>query len=302
MDINGVNWSGDFDGEEFELPVGKSHVCGCHWRCNDGEPDYILLFLHGLCNCVAFNANFLREIPNHKGAALATDHLGNGKSPGIRSYTTVWEIIEETKELIQYAAILYPSKPIFLMGHSLGGLAALTFALKHSTEVNMLAGIILHAPWLETTGILKQNIVMKSFLTISNLIYPSLQLDTGLDVRKSCYHDGYKEMVLQSPYVNKYITPYLLKSVFEAMNFCKDNDNLYPTGLHMLFIQGMIDNLVIPINNINWAKSMKERFPDTHIEVVDFKNGPHDTTKYDTRKSSLTKLFHFINTVISMKK
>ena len=150
MDISEVNWSGEFDGETFELPVNNSYVVGCHWRC-EGDAKYVLLFLHGLNNCVSFNCNFLREVPKHGGSAIASDHIGSGKSPGVNQYTSIEEICEETRQMIRYARVVYGDRvPIFLMGHSLGGLATLRFCLSHVTEVNMLSGVIAHAPWLDT--------------------------------------------------------------------------------------------------------------------------------------------------------
>lgn len=299
MDIEEVNWSDELDGENFELPLDNTHVHGCHWKCKDGEAKYVLLFLHGLCSTVGFNANLLREIPNHCGSALATDHIGSGHSPGSKSHTSIDQICRETTELIKYTTSLYPNTPIFLFGHSLGGLAACKFTLMHSPEVDKLAGLILHAPWLETTGGLKQSFVLKTFLSIASFVCPRLQLNTGLDVTKSVYHDRYKETVLNSPHINKAITPVLLKSVFEAMNYIKSNTHNFPKGLPLLFMQGMLDNLVNPVNNVAWAESVQNINGNDIVSIAKFEDGPHDITKFKTRKEALEKMFGFINHIIA---
>ena len=298
MDIEEVNWSGDFDGETFELSVNDGYVVGCHWRCKTLEkPKYVLLFLHGLVNCVSFNCNFLREIPNHDGAALATDHRGSGKSPGVNSYTTVDEICAETKQLIQYAQMLYKNIPIFLMGHSLGGLSALFFCMKHSTEVSMLKGVIAHAPWLDTKGF---NIspLFRNAIRLVSYILPKIQIPTGLKIENSNYPDEYKKMALGTGFAIMTMTPYLLNSVLDAMDFVNNNPKEFPSGLPMLFIQGTDDGCVKVDKNLKWAEEVAKLCGKDFIETKVIQNGPHDTTKYKTRKEALTSLFDFIERTI----
>ena len=149
MDINDVNWSCERDGELFEFESSGSTIRGCHWKCSK-DPKYVLLFLHGLCSNVEFNANFLRVFPTisekypqlnyESGAALATDHHGNGFSDG--TTTTVNEIITEACDLIKYTRSIYKDLPIFLMGHSLGGLSSLTESPRIHINDNLLEQFI----------------------------------------------------------------------------------------------------------------------------------------------------------------
>ena len=294
MDIEDVDWSGEFDGETFELPVNDSYVVGCHWRCESGEKaKYVILFLHGLANCVSFNCNFLREIPKHGGAALATDHIGSGKSPGVNSHTTVEEICEETKQLIQYAKMLYSDIPIFLMGHSLGGLSALTFCMRHSTELNILKGVIAHAPWLDTKG-LNMTPLLRCLIHYASVLLPKIQLPTGLKIENSCYPDAYKKMALDSGYAIMTMTPYLFNSVLNNMDFVLNNPELFPKNFPMLFIQGTDDGCVKVEKNLHWAETVTKLCGKEYIETKVIENGPHDTTKYKTRKEALETLFDFI--------
>ena len=230
MDISEVNWSGEFDGETFELPVNNSYVVGCHWRC-EGDAKYVLLFLHGLNNCVSFNCNFLREVPKHGGSAIASDHIGSGKSPGVNQYTSIEEICEETRQMIRYARVVYGDRvPIFLMGHSLGGLATLRFCLSHVTEVNMLSGVIAHAPWLDTGNALRPTPFLVSVVRLAAALAPRLQIPTGLKIENSCYPDAYKRMAISSGYAIMSMTPFLFNSVLSSMKFVKENRALFPAA------------------------------------------------------------------------
>ena len=299
MDIEDVNWSGEFDGETFELSVNDSYVVGCHWRCKNNEkPKYVLLFMHGLANCVSFNCNFLREIPNHNGSTLATDHKGSGKSPGVNSYTTIDEICEEIKQLIIYAKMLYKDVPIFLMGHSLGGLSALTFCMGHYTELNLLKGVIVHAPWLDTKG-LNITPLFRSIIKLASKFLPTLQLPTGLKIENSCYPDEYKKMALESGYAIMTMTPYLFNSVLNSMDFVLNNPDKFPKQFPMLFIQGTDDGCVKVEKNLKWAETITNLCGKEYIDTKIIENGPHDTTKYKTRREALETLFDFINKRIS---
>ena len=298
MDISEVDWSGEFDGETFELPVNNSYVVGCHWH-SEGETKYVIIFLHGLNNCVSFNCNFLREIPKHGGSAIASDHIGSGKSPGVNQYTSIEEICEETRQLIRYARVIYgPDVPIFLMGHSLGGLTVLNFCLSHVTEVNMLSGVIAHAPWLDTGKALRPTPFLVSVVRLAAAIVPRFQIPTGLKIENSCYPEAYKRMAISSGFAKMSMTPFLFNSVLSSMKFVKENRHLFPTGLPLLFIQGTDDGCVNVENNIEWAEEVIEKQgEDTKSELKIIEGGPHDTTKYKTRKESLTTLFEFIRKV-----
>ena len=73
-------------------------------------------------------------------ATLALDMRGRGKSEGERFYVeNVSEYVADVAGTIKIAKSRYPGKPVFLLGHSAGGVVSATYALDHQSE---LAGFI----------------------------------------------------------------------------------------------------------------------------------------------------------------
>jgi alpha-beta hydrolase superfamily lysophospholipase len=77
-------------------------------------------------------------------AVYALDHLGHGKSDGTREY--VERFADFTDTLATYYRMVagwQPGKPIFLLGHSMGGLIATTYLLDHQADFR---GAVISAP------------------------------------------------------------------------------------------------------------------------------------------------------------
>jgi len=73
-------------------------------------------------------------------AAYAVDLRGRGKSEGERFFVdNIGDYVADVHALIRLAKARYPELPLFLLGHSAGGVVSVTYALDHPGE---LAGLI----------------------------------------------------------------------------------------------------------------------------------------------------------------
>lgn len=82
-------------------------------------------------------------------AVYALDHHGHGKSQGARARISFDDAVADLDRLIDLAMERHPHKPVFLLGHSMGGAIALRYALAHEER---LAGLILSGPLVEVQG------------------------------------------------------------------------------------------------------------------------------------------------------
>jgi acylglycerol lipase len=73
-------------------------------------------------------------------AVYAVDLRGRGRSEGERFYVeNVAEYVSDVEALVRFAKSREPGLPLFLLGHSAGGVVSCTYALEHQAE---LAGLI----------------------------------------------------------------------------------------------------------------------------------------------------------------
>jgi acylglycerol lipase len=131
----------------------------------DGEVKAVVFLVHGLGeHCCRYENHVAYFVP--KGYAIyGLDHLGHGKSDGEQ------EVIERFSDYTDTLSIYYkmvkgwqPGKPIFIMGHSMGGLISCYYLLDHQAEFK---GAILSAPAVKVSvNISSTTITMGKMLSV----------------------------------------------------------------------------------------------------------------------------------------
>jgi alpha-beta hydrolase superfamily lysophospholipase len=76
-------------------------------------------------------------------AVFAGDHRGHGRSEGERALVDVDDAVADIDRLVDLACAQLPGLPVFMLGHSLGGMLALRYALAHQVR---LRGLVLSGP------------------------------------------------------------------------------------------------------------------------------------------------------------
>ncbi len=107
----------------------------------DGKGDEGLLFLHGLLGSHRYWDAFVPEFRS-KYQIVLPDLLGFGDSPKPYSGYTVEKHIEKIHAVISNASM--SGKPLNIIGHSMGALLALNYAIAHPEKVKSL--ILINAP------------------------------------------------------------------------------------------------------------------------------------------------------------
>lgn len=102
-----------------------------------------VVFSHGFC--LTMDA-WLPQV-RHLSAALGStarlvlyDHRGHGHSDAPADYAT-YTLAQLGDDLASIIAALSPDRPVVLVGHSMGGMAALSFTARHPEMAHQLAGI-----------------------------------------------------------------------------------------------------------------------------------------------------------------
>ncbi|TFV55136.1 alpha/beta hydrolase [Geodermatophilus sp. DF01-2] len=103
-------------------------------------------------------------------AVHALDHPGHGRSPGRRgNIGSMPAAVGGVDELVRSAAQQHPGVPLFVYGHSLGGLIALQYLT--GTPDDRVRGAVLSAPALDTSS---ANAVQKVVAPLLSRVLPDL--------------------------------------------------------------------------------------------------------------------------------
>ena len=119
-----------------------------HWPA-EGNAKAVVLLVHGLGeHCQRYE--HLAQHLNQAGYALSSMDLPcHGKSDGIRGHVDTFDTFQNAAlELYKKTQESNPSTPIFLLGHSMGGLIAARLLLNHQGKLKgaLLSGAAIQSP------------------------------------------------------------------------------------------------------------------------------------------------------------
>lgn len=107
----------------------------------DTKPRAVLLVVHGWAEHGGRYMNLVNYFVPRSYAVSALDHRGNGKSEGSRGYVDrVSDYVVDLKTFFDIVRVEHPDAKIFMVGHSMGGTVATTYAVRYQRG---LAGMVL---------------------------------------------------------------------------------------------------------------------------------------------------------------
>jgi len=122
------------------------------------DPKAIILVVHGLAEHSGRYMNLVNHFVPSGYAVYGIDHIGHGKSDGKRVYVERFQ--DFTKTLKIYFDMIrdwQPEKPIFLIGHSMGGLIGTAYLLEHQDE---LSGAVLSGPGIKIPDHISKTLIL----------------------------------------------------------------------------------------------------------------------------------------------
>ena len=107
----------------------------------DGELQAAIVLLHGLGEHSGRYKNLARHCTGRGLAVHALDHYGHGKSEGLAGHVERFSVyLDGARELLAQVKNEQPGAPLFLLGHSMGGLIAAAFLREAQSEFR--AGVL----------------------------------------------------------------------------------------------------------------------------------------------------------------
>jgi len=244
-----------------------------------GEPRGVLVIVHGFGEHSGRYANVVNRLVPRGYAVYAFDHRGHGRSPGQRGYVNRWEEFrEDVRAFLDLVRGQEPGRPLFLMGHSLGGLIVLEYGLRHPQG---LRGLVASGPALAQVGVSPLLLLLSRLLS---RVWPRFAMDTKLDATAISRDQAVVEAYVNDPLVHSMGTARLGAEMNAAMEWV--NAHAADLQVPLLILHGSADRLVPPEASRAFfervALADKER-----IEYQGFYHEPHNDVGWEQAVADL---------------
>ena len=206
----------------------------------EGEPKATLLVVHGVREHSGRYMNVVNHLVPSGYCVYGIDHIGHGKSDGERVYVERFQDYTKTlKKCFDMIREWQPERPIFLIGHSMGGLISTAFLLEHQDE---LSGAVLSAPSIKVSDNTSQAIIFVGKLL--SIIMPKAGL-IKLDAERVSRDPAVVNAYINDPlvYTGK-ITARLGAQILKTMQ--RVTEQAAKIKLPIMIVQGSDDKVVDP--------------------------------------------------------
>lgn len=206
----------------------------------EGEPKAILLVAHGISEHSGRYMNVVNHFVPAGYAVYGIDHIGHGKSDGKR--VCVERFQDYTKTLKKYFDMIrgwQSEKPIFLVGHSMGGLISSAYLLEHQDE---LTGAVLSGPGIKAPDNISNAVIFAG--KILSVVTPKagiIQLDAEGICRDPAVVDAYvNDPLVYTGKITARLSAEMLKTIQHVTG------SAIKIRLPIMIVQGGSDKLVDP--------------------------------------------------------
>jgi acylglycerol lipase len=127
----------------FMAGAGGPRIFWQSWR-PDSAPHAVVLLVHGASEHSGRYGYVAAALTAAGYAVYALDHRGHGRSEGSRAVLNrMSAAVTDVDQLVLQATDENPGRPVFMLGHSMGGTVAVSYCLRHQDR---LSGLILSGP------------------------------------------------------------------------------------------------------------------------------------------------------------
>jgi len=210
-----------------------------------GEPKGAVAMVHGFGEHAGRYRDLQLALLASGYAVGAADLRGFGRSPGARGHIERWDDYRhDTAAIVAHAASLAPGRPLFLFGHSMGGLIVLDFALERPAG---LTGVVASGPALVQAGVRRP--LLELAAVVLSRITPRLTTELGLDPAGISTDAAEVAAYLADPLVHGRASMRWGAEILRTMVATRERAGAFP--LQLLLMHGADD----PINALEGSRA-----------------------------------------------
>jgi alpha-beta hydrolase superfamily lysophospholipase len=239
------------------------------------EPKAAIIIVHGGGDHSGRFGNVVNFLVPNQYAVYALDWRGHGQSPGIRGHVDKWVLLrDDLGEFIKLINEQHPTIPLFLFGHSMGGVIVLDYCLHDTTRIH---GVICTSPAIGQLGI---SPVLWQIAKLLDRIWPSLSFPTRLDITKLTHDNGFIRYTKNDPLYHRKASPRFGMEVKKTVDAIHQNaDKIL---LPMFLVHGTADEIV----SIEGSRTFVQNSNNSNLEYMEYEGGYHELFN-DTMKEKV---------------
>jgi alpha-beta hydrolase superfamily lysophospholipase len=234
------------------------------------SPRALLLLSHGLGEHAGRYAPFAAALVSRGISVSAVDHRGHGRSGGQRGHVTRFSRFAEDFEAFRVGATakLASGLPVFVLGHSLGGLIVIRWLQAHRERP--LRGVILSAPLLGVA--LKAPRWKLALSGVLSRWLPNVPFTSEIHPEKLSSDEAYIRSYHDDPLVHSRVTPRLYTELMAATGAAFAECTALTEPPVLALIPG-VDEIVDAAATSRFAESLPGEvtvlhYPDMRHEVL----------------------------------
>lgn len=165
------------------------HIVWRSWT-PEGPVRAVVALVHGLGEHSGRYGHVVARLAQEGYAVHAVDHRGHGRSDGPRALIEdVDHVVSDVDALVDQAAAAHPGAAVFMLGHSMGGLIGLRYALAHQDR---LSGLVLSGTLAQVDAVPKPLELVGRTLSLIAPRAPLIAIDAALVSRDPAVVEAYR--------------------------------------------------------------------------------------------------------------
>lgn len=243
-----------------------------------------VLLLHGFGDHVGRYADLVRVLGARGYSVFAYDQRGHGASEGPHGHAERFELFLSDLDLAWSDLTRSPAGPLFLYGHSFGGLVIMRWL---QTRTRRPAGAVLSAPWLRTAMRVPSWKLAAARVLLR--LAPSVTIPSGANIPEHLTRDPARmEASRSDPLLHHVISPRFHAEALAAQR--QASTEALPRGVPVLLVLPGSDPLVDAGAALRWAREL-----GGDVEVRTREGGRHELHNDVDRERALTDIADWLD-------
>jgi len=249
---------------DFEFQIEKYTLRGQYY--SPKKIQGVVVLVHGMGEYARrYERTVIPALLKESIAIVSFDQFGHGHSSGKKGHHPGFKyLLDAVEQAILKAQELYPSKPVFLYGHSMGGNVVINYALRRP---NKLKGFIVTSPFLRLA--FEPPALKMIFGKLIDRIFPSLTMPNELDLEALSKDQHEIEAYKNDPLVHDRVSTSYSLRLMETGEWALKNASALHTP--MLLIHGAKDRITSCKASKEFAEHAGEQ-----VTFVSVENGFHE--------------------------